>query len=101
MYRVLRRELKEDTPKRLKRRARNMEKRLKKISRHHITYNPELIVPIFRGEHFAISIIQRITHVSRGFILSLEYELERLKGGIIYDLDMPDLKKKARSNGKT
>ena len=96
MRKILRRELKEDTPKRLKRRARNMEKRLKKVSRHHITYTPEWIVPIFRGEHFAISMIQRITHVSRGFILSLEHELKRLKEGNVYDLDMPDPKKKKR-----
>jgi len=96
MHKQLRKKLKPDTPARLKSRARAMEKRLKKVQRHHITYDPEVIVPIFQGEHWTLSLIQRRKHVSRGFILSLEHELERLKKGTVYDLDLPNPKKRRR-----
>ena len=83
-----------DKIKKAKRQARAMEKRLRRVQRHHITYDPEWVVPIFQGEHWLISNIQRRVHVSRGFIEAVEYELNRLKSGPIYDLDMPKPKKR-------
>ena len=96
MVKKLRKEKLEDTPKRLKRRARAMENRIRNVQRHHITYTPEWIVPIFRGEHFLLTQLQRRKHVSRGFIQSIQYELGRLSNETIYDLDMPVAKYKSK-----
>ena len=100
MPKQLRKKLKENTTKRLRSRARSMAKRLKKVQRHHITYDPEWVVPIFIGEHWTITQLQRRKHVSRGFIISVEHELERMKKGIVYDLDMPKPKKKKKKRRK-
>jgi len=100
MPKQLRKKLKEDTPDRMRRRARAMVKRLKKVQRHHITYEPEWVVPIFVGEHWTITQLQRRKHVSRGFLESVEYELKRMRKGPVYDLDMPDLKKRKRRKKK-
>lgn len=97
MNKILRRELKEATPKRLKRRARNMEKRLSKVQRHHITYSPEWVVPIFIGEHWLLTMLQRRRHMSRGFDEAVMFELNRLRAEGVYDLDMPDPKKGKRN----
>ncbi len=82
--------------KTLTRRAKAMEKRLRQVQRHHITYEPEWIVPIFMGEHWTITQLQRRVHVSRGFLESMEFEINRLKEGVVYDLDMPEPRDKKR-----
>lgn len=88
-----RKEKKNPTPRDLRRRARNMERRLRGVQRHHITYNPERIVPIFRGEHQVVTLLQRMSHTSRGFLVAIYHELKRLKNGNVYDLDMPQPRK--------
>ena len=45
---------------------------------HHISYKPELIVPIKRSEHWALMRIQRYKYVSWGMITSLIFEVFRL-----------------------
>jgi hypothetical protein len=65
---------------------RREEKRILGIQRHHITYKPEWIVSIYRGEHWAITQLQRRKYVSTGFIKSVGYELARLAKNAI-DLD--------------
>lgn len=78
--------------KRKLRNKRNMEKRLRRIQNHHITYKPERIVTIFQGEHFVLTQMQRRKYVSVGFIEAAEYELARMKKGKLYKL----YKKKGR-----
>jgi len=41
------------------------------VQPHHITYEPEWIVPIFKGEHFSITTILRRKRVSQGFLIAL------------------------------
>jgi len=44
------------------------------IQRHHISYDPEVIVPITKGEHAILTKIQWYTKkfVSKGFLTALE-----------------------------
>jgi len=49
--------------------------RMKKtvVQEHHISYDPEITVNIFKGEHWLLTQLQRRTkHVSKGFITSLK-----------------------------
>ena len=41
------------------------------IQQHHIEYEPEWIVPIFKGEHLSITTILRRKRVSQGFLIAL------------------------------
>jgi hypothetical protein len=40
--------------------------------RHHISYQPEWIVPIYKGEHWCLTQMQRRVNVSVGFLTSLK-----------------------------
>ena len=41
------------------------------VQPHHITYDPEWIVPVFNGEHFSITKMLRRKRVSQGFLVAL------------------------------
>lgn len=49
------------------------------VQRHHIKYKDrdgakeDWVVLIYKGEHWAITQLQRRTHISKGFIESLKY----------------------------
>jgi hypothetical protein len=42
------------------------------IQEHHITYNPEWTVIIYKGEHYLLSQLQWRKRFSKGFITSLK-----------------------------
>jgi hypothetical protein len=42
------------------------------VQNHHITYNPEWIVPIFKGEHYILSLMSWRKKTSQGFIIALK-----------------------------
>lgn len=42
------------------------------IQTHHISYEPEVTVKIFKGEHWVITQLERRTQVSKGMIKVLE-----------------------------
>ena len=54
------------------------------VQHHHIIYNNpekrqgEIIVPIWRSEHWALMRLQRYKYVTFGFIVSIIFELFRL-----------------------
>ena len=41
------------------------------VQRHHISYDPEIIVPIFKGEHFILTLLQWRKWHSKGFCRAL------------------------------
>lgn len=45
--------------------------------RHHITYEPDLIVKVTRGEHFLITQLQRFKSLSQGARQALLYEISQ------------------------
>lgn len=50
--------------------------------KHHITYEPERIVRVFKGEHQILTLLQRIEksqEVSSGFVEALNYALDKIK----------------------
>ena len=42
------------------------------IQKHHITYTPERIVTIWKGEHWILTRLQWRKRISKGFIEALE-----------------------------
>lgn len=46
--------------------------------KHHITYDPERMVWITKGEHSIVSRLQWLKSISQGAIEAIEYELHRL-----------------------
>jgi hypothetical protein len=48
-------------------------KRRSVIQNHHIVYDPPWIVKIYKGEHWALTILNRRKRVSKGLIKALEY----------------------------
>jgi len=48
------------------------------IQHHHITYNPEWTVPVFKGEHFILGQMNWRKKTSQGFITALK-EYIRIK----------------------
>jgi hypothetical protein len=47
------------------------------IQRHHISYqDPEITVPVYKGEHQVLWLIQRRKNISLGFIESLKFIIE-------------------------
>ena len=44
---------------------------------HHITYKPEKIVRVTRGEHFVITQLQRFGSLSVGAKQAIRYEVNR------------------------
>ena len=46
---------------------------------HHITYEPEWVVAVFKGEHFSITKMLRRKRVSQGFLIALTDFIEEHK----------------------
>jgi hypothetical protein len=46
------------------------------IQKHHITYEPEWIVPVFQTEHFYITCLQRFKSLSPGAKEGIRYILD-------------------------
>lgn len=43
------------------------------IQKHHLSYNPEVIVNVYKGEHWAITILKRRSkNMSKGFLRCLK-----------------------------
>jgi frataxin-like iron-binding protein CyaY len=42
------------------------------IQNHHISYNPEWIVSVFKGEHYILSLMSWRKRTSAGFITALK-----------------------------
>jgi len=60
------------------------------IQGHHISYEPEVIVKIYQGEHWAITQLNRRTkNISKGFLRCLQTFINE-KEEIAIDLDNPD-----------
>jgi len=55
-----------------------MKKHGRVINRHHISYEPEVTVKIFKGEHRCITLMERYSKrtVSKGFIECLEHFID-------------------------
>jgi len=41
------------------------------IQVHHISYNPEVTVILWKGEHYILTLMGRRKHISRGFLDAL------------------------------
>jgi hypothetical protein len=46
------------------------------IQTHHISYDPEVTVRVFKGEHFILTLIGRRKRISQGFCEALEVWLK-------------------------
>lgn len=59
------------------------------IQNHHIKYKDkdgakeDWVVPIYKGEHWAITQLQRRTHISKGFIESLKQWIKDNEDGAV------------------
>jgi len=42
------------------------------VQEHHISYNPEEIVKVFKGEHYIFTQLQRRKNISKGFVKGLK-----------------------------
>ena len=42
------------------------------IQNHHISYNPEVVVAVFKGEHFILNMLLKRQRISKGFIQHLK-----------------------------
>lgn len=42
------------------------------IQNHHISYNPEVIVPVWKGEHYILKLLLARRRPSKGFIQHLK-----------------------------
>ena len=49
-----------------------MAKKKKTIQTHHISYDPEITVDLFKGEHWILTQLQRRKNFSKGFVKSLK-----------------------------
>jgi len=57
------------------------------IQNHHISYNPEIVVKIYKGEHWAITILNRRNkNMSKGFLRCLQEYIDTHKEDAV-DLD--------------
>jgi hypothetical protein len=45
------------------------------IQKHHISYEPEIIFPIFKGEHWLITNLNRRKNISQGFVIAIKHWL--------------------------
>ena len=45
----------------------------KVIQKHHISYDPEVTVHVYKGEHWILTQLQRRRYVSKGFIRALKF----------------------------
>ena len=53
------------------------------IQTHHICYDPEVTVRIYKGEHWAITQLNRRKKISRGFIECLKLWISENEGNAI------------------
>ena len=54
------------------------------IQKHHISYDPEITVKIYQGEHWAITQLNRRTrHISKGFIECLRAWIAEHEGDAV------------------
>ena len=57
------------------------------IQKHHISYEPEITVKIYKGEHWAITILnRRKKNMSKGFLRCLQEYIDTHKDTAV-DLD--------------
>ncbi len=60
------------------------------IQKHHISYDPEIIVKIYKGEHWAITCMnRRKKNMSKGFLRCLQKYIDEHKDMAV-DLDGED-----------
>jgi len=50
------------------------------MQRHHITYEPERTVVIYKGEHWLLTRLQWRKYISKGFIEALEQFIKDKRG---------------------
>jgi hypothetical protein len=64
------------------------------IQRHHISYDPEITVALTRGEHWAVTQLNRHKRPSRGFITCLKVFIALHEGDAkeVSNENMPDLR---------
>lgn len=66
-------------------------KHSKVIQEHHISYNPEVKVIVYKGEHWLLTWMNRRRRISKGFIQSLkQWILEHEKEAV--ELKKPTVK---------
>lgn len=59
------------------------------IQTHHISYNPEIVTKIYKGEHWAITILNRRSkNMSQGFLKCLQQYINQHQEHAV-DLDEP------------
>ena len=63
------------------------------IQEHHITYEPERTVLIYKGEHYILTLLQWRRYISKGFIRALEQFIKDYKH-LAFPLKKPPKKKK-------
>lgn len=57
-----------------------MKRKRNQIQNHHISYEPEVLVKIYQGEHWTLTIINRRTkNISKGFIDCLQKYIDEHK----------------------
>ena len=66
-----------------KRKPQKKIKRGNVINRHHLCYDPEIIVKLFRKEHWAMTFLGRLNPISRGLIRALRYYIKENKNRAI------------------
>jgi len=50
-----------------------------RIQTHHISYNPEIVVKLYQGEHWLVSMLDLRKKISKGFIKCLKIWIEKNK----------------------
>ena len=53
------------------------------IQKHHLSYVPEIIVKLYKKEHYALTYIERFNPISKGFIRCLKNYIQRKKQAAI------------------
>ncbi|MAF43224.1 MAG: hypothetical protein CMI54_03515 [Parcubacteria group bacterium] len=48
-----------------------MAKAKRVVQKHHISYDPEITVNIYKGEHWLCTQLQRRKYISKGFVKTL------------------------------
>jgi len=49
------------------------------VQRHHISYNPEVVVYVRRTEHWLLTVMGRLNPISKGFIRALRRYIKENK----------------------
>ena len=68
------------------------------IQEHHISYEPEKTVLIYKGEHYILTLLQWRKYISKGLIKSLEQFIKDYKH-LALTLKKPTKKKTRRKRG--